>query len=41
MMPVGVPGGQVCHRHWLADWFEGRFGIVVPKTDTGHPLFGR
>jgi hypothetical protein len=27
-----VHAGQVCHRRWFADWFETRFGLVVPEA---------
>lgn len=28
-----VAAGEVCHRRWFADWYEGRFGIAVPEFD--------
>jgi hypothetical protein len=27
-----VHAGQSCHRRWLADWFQARFGIEVPES---------
>jgi hypothetical protein len=26
-----VLAGQDCHRRWFAEWFERRFGVVVPE----------
>jgi hypothetical protein len=28
-----VPGEE-CHRRWFAEWFEDRFGVVVPEVGT-------
>jgi Protein of unknown function, DUF488 len=27
-----VHAGEVCHRRWFADWYEARYGIVVPEV---------
>jgi hypothetical protein len=37
-----VHAGQECHRRWLAEWLEDRFGIDVPELtdDTPPRLFG-
>ena len=34
-----VHAGQECHRRWLAEWIEDRFGIDVPELidDTQSP----
>ena len=26
-----VHAGEACHRRWFAEWFEERYGIVVPE----------
>jgi hypothetical protein len=26
-----VHAGEVCHRRWFGEWFEDRYGIVVPE----------
>jgi hypothetical protein len=26
-----VAAGEECHRRWAAEWFEARYGIVVPE----------
>ena len=26
-----VWAGQECHRRWFAEWFEARYGVVVPE----------
>jgi hypothetical protein len=27
-----VNAGEVCHRRWFAEWFEQRYGVVVPEV---------
>jgi hypothetical protein len=27
-----VHAGEECHRRWLADWLDDRYGIVVPEA---------
>jgi hypothetical protein len=30
-----VHRGEFCHRRWLAEWIEDRYGIVVPELPEG------